>query len=69
MQTFMARFVRPNGDRGVLYVLSSCAGLAVLDVMRQRGPMAQVNVTPRRCAALLASHPGVPAPRRTDDKV
>lgn len=53
MQTFMARFVRPNGDHGVIYVLAASAALAVVDVMQHLGPLAHVSVRPRRRAALL----------------
>jgi len=60
MQTFVARFVRPNGDRGMIYVLASSAGLAVLDVMHHQGPLQRVSVTPRRCPALLTPHPWLP---------
>jgi hypothetical protein len=60
MQTFIARFVRPNGDRGELFVFAASAGLAVLDVMHQQGPVSQVSVTPRRCAALLTAQPWIP---------
>ena len=60
MQTFMARFVRPNGDRGVIYVLSASAGEAVIDVLHRQGPLSQVDVTPRRRAALLLPHPWLP---------
>ncbi|NRF68481.1 hypothetical protein HLB44_15915 [Aquincola sp. S2] len=37
MQTFMARFVRPNGERGVIYVVAASAAVAMLDVMRKQG--------------------------------
>lgn len=57
MQTFMARFVRPNGDRGVIYVLAASAGLAVLDVLKRHEAVQQVTVTPRRRAALLVPRP------------
>jgi len=60
MQTFKARFVRPNGECGELYVFAASAGLAVLDVMHQQAPVSQVSVTPRRCAALLAPQPWMP---------
>ena len=53
MQTFMARFVRRNGDQGVIYVLAASAGLALIDVMAHLGPMAHVSVRPKRRAALL----------------
>jgi hypothetical protein len=57
MKTFMARFVRPNGDRCVLYVLASSAGQAVQDVMRIQGPVLHVNVVPHQLAALFCAKP------------
>ena len=57
MRTFMARFVRPDGQRGVLYVLSTSPSAAVLEVMQQQGPVSQITVTPRRRAALLVQRP------------
>lgn len=69
MQTFMARFVRPNGDRGVIYVLAASAGLAVLDVLKQQAPVQQVSVTPRRRAALLVPQPWLAGePRGTGER-
>ncbi|NRF68493.1 hypothetical protein HLB44_15975 [Aquincola sp. S2] len=53
MQTFMARFVRPNGERGVIYVVAASAAVAMLDVMRKQGPVNDLEVEPRRLAALL----------------
>ena len=66
MQTFMARFVRPNGDRGVIYVLAASAGLAVLDVLQRHEAVQQVSVTPRRRAALLVPRPLAGAAPRGD---
>ena len=57
MQTFMAKFVRPDGQKGVIYVLAASAGLAVLDVVRRQAPVSQVDVRPRRRAALLVQDP------------
>ena len=55
MQTFMARFVRPNGDRGVMFVMAASAALALLDVVSQQSPVSNVTVAPRRRAALLVA--------------
>ena len=60
MQTFKAQYVRPNGERGVIYVLAASAVLAMLDVMQQTGPLASVNVVPKRRAALLVHTPQAP---------
>lgn len=60
MHTFMARFVRPNGDRGVIFVMAASAALALLDVVEQQRPVSTVTVAPRRRAALLVAKPGRP---------
>jgi hypothetical protein len=69
VQTFMARFVRPNGDRGVMYVLAVSAGTALVDVLKGHGPVAQVSVEPKRCAALLTPWPRLPRrqPAKADE--
>ena len=53
MQTFMARFVRPSGERGVIYVVAASAALAMLEVMHKQGPVSNLDVVPKRKAALL----------------
>lgn len=58
MQTFKAHFTRPDGKRGVIYVIAASAALAMLDVLQQEGPLASMNVTPRRRAALLVRRRG-----------
>lgn len=60
MQTFMARFIRLNGDQGVVYILAVSAGTALVDVLKAQGPVAQISVTPRRRAALLMPWPRLP---------
>jgi hypothetical protein len=66
VKTFMARFTRPNGDQGVIYVLAASAGLAVLDVLKRQAPVDQVNVTPTRRAALLMPSPWLAGSKRRD---
>jgi len=60
VRTFMARFVRPDGQRGVMYVLSSSPCAAVLEVMNKHASVSQVSVTPQRRAALLVPRPWLP---------
>lgn len=61
MQTFMARFVRPNGERGVMFVMAASAALALLEVVDSESPVSDVTVAPRRRAALLVAKPGRPS--------
>ena len=37
MNTFMARFTRPNGEQGVIHVMALNTALAMLEVMRRHG--------------------------------
>ncbi len=60
MPTFMARFVKPNGERGVIYVMAMSAALAMVDVMKREGPLSGIEVKARRRAALLITKPGRP---------
>ena len=57
MNTFMARFTRPNGEQGVIHVMAESTALAMLEVMRRLGPLSNIDVKARRRAALLVNKP------------
>jgi hypothetical protein len=74
MQTFVANFVRPSGEQGVLYILAASSAQALVEVVDRVGPLRKANVYPRHRAALLVapllvSRPGFQAESRRDDDV
>ena len=62
MQTFVAQFIRPNGESGVLHLVADSSLDAMLEVFITEGQVQRLNLQPQRRAALLQAPAGTALP-------
>ncbi len=62
MQTFVAQFIRPNGESGVLHLVADSSLDAMLEVFITEGQVRSLTLQPQRRAALLQAPAGTSQP-------
>jgi len=66
MQTFVAQFVRPTGEQGMVRLTAANSLGALLEVFITQGEVSMLSVQPQRRAALLTAPSARPAHARSN---